>query len=146
MMKTPSFKISFQTSQTTDLPNELIVFNIRSKLRAEGYEILTLPDKSLSFKFPPFKFVWNFEAPYILDGGVFKISQTEQGTMVTLSYFVNMLYSLLVFIFLTTVVIIDGEYWAILFFGTFFFAASIFQYFTSKNVGKKLLTSIVAES
>jgi len=145
-MKIPTFKISFETSQITDLATELVIFNIRSKLREGGYEILTLPDKSLSFKFPPFKFVWNFEAPYILDGGVFKISLTEQGTVVTLSYFINMLYPLLVFSVFITGIIIEGEYWAILFFGVIIFVASVFQYFTTKNVGKKLLSSILTEN
>jgi hypothetical protein len=144
-MNIPTFKIRFETSQTTDLATEMVIFNIRSKLREEGYEILTLPDKSLSFKFPPFKFVWSHQAPYILSGGVFEVRATTEGTIVTLDYFINMLSQLLIFTFLVTAIIIDGEYWAILFFGTFFFVASIFQYFTTKNVGKKLLNSILAE-
>jgi hypothetical protein len=77
----------------------MVIFNIRSKLQEKGYEISTLPDKSLSFRFPPFKIVWNFQAPYILDGGAFKVTETSEGTIVTLDYFINTLYPLLFFTF-----------------------------------------------
>ena len=143
-MKTSSFKFKFQTSQKTNFGSAIIVNKIIARLQDEKYDISKVTDKSISFKRSPFRLVWNFQAPYILDGGNFEISKSEQETIVVLHYFINILYYLLIWISLAIFLINQGEYSAILFFGAFILIAAFFQYNVSKNVGKDLLNDILS--
>lgn len=142
-MKIQNFKLKFQTSQITHFATPIIIGKILAKLQDKKYQISSSTDKSITFRWNPFKLVWNFQAPSILDGGVFEITQSEQGTIVVLNYFINTLYPLLIITAFATFFIIQGEYFGILFFGAFFLAVGVYQYTTTKNIGKKLLNEVL---
>lgn len=144
-MKASSFKLEFQTSQKTNFATPIIVSKILAKLQDKKYELCEVTDKRITFKWSILRFVWNFKAPYILDGGDFEITKSEQGTIVVLNYFINTLSYLLIFFALGIFLVIQGEYFAILFFGIFFLIATVFQYNTTKNVGKELLNDMLIE-
>jgi hypothetical protein len=114
-MKTSNFKLKFQTSQKTDFAGAIIVSKILAKLEEEKYDISKVTDKSIAFKQSPFRLLWNFQAPYILDGGNFEIKRSEQETIVVLHYFINILNYLLIWVALVIFLITQGEYSAILF-------------------------------
>jgi hypothetical protein len=144
-MKTPKFRLSFQTSQVTDLEPSLLLGKIAAKLEDKKYVIREVTTNMVRFSWDPWKLVWNFQAPYILDGGNFEITNSETGTIVVLNYFVNGLYPLLIITTMLTFMTVHGDYWGISFFGLFFLVAATFQYFTTKNVGKDLLRDILRE-
>lgn len=141
-MKTPNFKLKFQTSQITNLASPIIINKIITKLQDKKYEIT---ERRITFERNSFQLVPNFKAPYILDGGNFEIIKSEQETVVVLSYFINVLYSLLIIIALITFATIQGEYFDIFFFGTFYLIARTFQYTITKNAGRDLLRNILTE-
>jgi|SRR5882672_7553415 len=144
-MKILDFKLRFQTSQITNLAAPIVISNILTKLKDKKYQVLNVTDRNITFKWNSFKLVSNFKAPYILDGGNFEITESEQGTVVVLNYFINTLYSLLIIILLITFVTIQGEYFGIFFFGIFYLIAATFQYTITKNAGKELLRNILIE-
>src|ERR1700733_6532367 len=139
-MKIPSFKLKFQTSQITDFDTPIITGKILVKLQNKKYQICAVTDNSITFRWDPFRLVWNFQAPYLLDGGDFEITKSEQGTIVVLNYSINTLYPLFIITAMMTILIIQGEYFGILFFGIFFLIAATHQYITTKKVGKELLS------
>ena len=143
-MKTSSLKFKFQTSQKTNFGSAIIVNKIIARLQDEKYDISKVTDKSISFERSPFRLVWNFQAPYILDGGNFEISKSEHETIVVLHYFINIFYYFLIWIALAIFLINQGEYSAILFFGAFILIGAFFQYNVSKNVSKDLLNDILS--
>ena len=145
-MNLPSLKLKFKTSKNTNLNASLIKTRITKKLENKKYVILESANNSIKFGSRTFELVWNFQAPFLLDGGNFQINEMEEETLVTLDYFIDTLYSLLVIAAIIVVIIIQGEYSAILFFGLFYLIAAVFQYFTTKNVGKNLLDDILGEN
>ena len=145
LMKIPNFKLRFQTSQITVVAATIIIKKILEKLEDKKYQIRAVTDTKVAFGWDPFRWVWNFQAPYILDGGNFEITKSEKGSIVVLNYFIDTLYPLLIITAFVTFFTIQGEYFGILFFGTFFLIAGTYQYFTTKNVGKELLNSVLTE-
>jgi hypothetical protein len=144
-MKISKFRFEFQASQKTDFSAPVIVEKILTKLKDKKYCIDEATDNSITFEWNPFRLVWNFQAPYILDGGDFKITKSEQGTIVILNYFHNILYQLAVLTMLITICIVQGLFIGVLFFGLFYLIAGVFQYNTTKNVGRELLSDILTE-
>ncbi|MDB5132344.1 MAG: hypothetical protein JWR02_2093 [Mucilaginibacter sp.] len=145
-MNIPNFKLTFQTSQITSFATPIVVGRILTKLQNKKYQICSTTDNSITFRWNPFRLLWNFQAPYVLDGGVVEITKLEKETIVVLNYYINTLYSLLVFTALITGIIIQGDYIAILFFGILFLTAGVYQYYTTKRVGKELLNYILTEN
>ncbi len=78
-MKISKFRFKFQISKKTDFPTSIIVEKILAKLKNKKYSILDVTDNSITFEKNPFRLVWNFQAPYILDEGDFKIYQIRAG-------------------------------------------------------------------
>jgi len=144
-MKLPNFKLKFQISQTTSFDTPTIIDKILTKLENKKYQIRAVTDNTITFRWNPFRLVWNFQAPFLLDGGDFEIAKTAQGAIVVLNYYINVLYPLLIIIGFMTVLITDGDYSDISFFGIFFLLAGAFQYITTKSVGKELLRDILTE-
>ena len=143
-MKTPNFKLRFQTSQQTNLNSPIIVSKILVKLEDKKYEICKVTDKSVTFKWNPFRPVWNFQAPYILDGGNFEITKSEAGSIVVLNYFINPVSYILIWFGLVILLITEGQYLGILFLGTLILIFAIVQYNVTKNEGEDLLSDILA--
>jgi hypothetical protein len=144
-MKIPKFRFKFQASQKTDFSNPIIVEKILAKLKDKKYIILGVTDNTITFERNPFRLVWNFQAPYILDEGDFKITKSEQGTIVVLNYFFNILYLIAISTAFVVFCIINGLFFGALFFGLFYLIAGVFQYNTTKNVGEELLNDILTE-
>ena len=142
-MKIPNLKLSFQISRTTNLDDFVIVYNIRQVLGNKKYRVRALSENNIIFDFNPWRFVWNHQAPYILDGGDFKISTTGEVTTVTMNYFIDLLWPLIQMAAILVLLIIQEFYIGILFFAAFFLIASTFQYFTTRNVGRELLDEIL---
>lgn len=138
-----SFKLKFQTSQITHLPALDISEKIIKKLKDKKYEIEEVSDQNIIFGRPLFELVWNFEAPYILDGGDFEITKSEKGTTIILNYFIKTFYPILIFTLLMTFMLIREEYFGLLFFAIFFLITGTIQFFTTQNVGKELLKDII---
>ena len=144
-MKISNFKLKFKTSQTTNLNTSVIINKILTELRDKKYEIQEVTTESVVFKWNQFRLVPNYKAGYILDGGNFEIIKSDQETVVVLSYFINILYSLIIIAALITFVILQGEYFGIFFFGIFYLIAASFQYTMTKNAGIELLRNIFTE-
>lgn len=145
-MKSSWLKLKFTVSRNTDFDNLLIRRRIKDKLTSKNYVILESNNNCIRFGRHAFEFVWNYQAPYILDGGKFQIDKlSEDKTVVSLSYFINTFYSFLKLSIIIIAVLIQGEHIIIWFFILFFTIASIFQYFTTKSVGKNLLNDILTK-
>jgi len=144
-MKTSNFKLKFQTSQITNCTSPITISKILTKLQNKKYEICEITDTNITFKWSTFRLVSNSNALYILDGGEFEISKSEEGTIVILSYFINTWYYLIIIIAFITFLVIQGAYFGILFFGIFFLMAAGFQYTITKNAGEELLTDMLDE-
>lgn len=80
-MKIHNFKLKFQTSQITHFATPIIVGKILAKLQDKKYQISSSTDKSITFRWDSFKLVWNFQAPYILDEGVFEFTKSEKNRL-----------------------------------------------------------------
>jgi hypothetical protein len=142
-MNISSFKLKFQISQTTHFATSNVIDRILVRLQDKKYQISNVTNSSVRFGQNTSKLVWNFKAPYVLDGGNFEITRSEQETVVVLSYFINVLPSLLIIIALLIFVVIQGEYFGIFFFGLFYIIAGSFQYTITKSAGRELLTSVL---
>ncbi len=145
-MKISNFKLKFQASQITDFDSPIIIDKIITTLQNKKYQISEVTDKGIKFGFNPFKLAWNFKAPYILDEGCFEIIKSDQGTVVILNYSINILYF---FLFLTTFIIfllIQNEYFVMLFFSIVFLIIGVSQYTITQNVGKELLKEVLTEN
>ncbi|MEE1946641.1 hypothetical protein VRU48_16060 [Pedobacter sp. KR3-3] len=139
-------KFKFEASQVTGLTASELVKNIVAILAKENYEIEDQTNRSIVFSQEPFGLVWNFEAPYLLDGGQFEFKELGAETTVVLTYFVSMAYSLLVFMAVMIFVVATGFYWGLLLFGAFFLFAGARQFFITKTVGKELLAKVLTET
>lgn len=139
----PSFKLKFQTSQTTKLNNTIIVDKIVAKLNEKKYEVLEIKDDVIIFGRPFFELVWNHQVPYLLDGGNFIIKKSETETIVVMHYFIKTLYLLIISITFLIYMLYIEFYEGLLFFGVFFLIAGLIQFFITKNVGHKLLNDIL---
>lgn len=141
-----SFKLKFQTSQTTHLDDAIILEKIVTILNNKKYEVLEIKGNSVTFGRPFFELVWNHEVPYILDGGNFMIEKSESETIVVLDYFIKTLYPLIISIAFLMYMVYIELYEGLLFFGTFFLITGTYQFFATKNVGKKLLNNILTSA
>jgi len=139
----PIFRLKFQTSQTTQLDKTIILEKIITKLNDKKYEVLEVKDDVITFGRPFFELMWRHEAPYILDGGSFNVIALEKEKTVVLNYYINTFFPLLVFGAFITFILIQEFYEGLFFFGAFFLITGLIQFFTSKNVGKKLLNDIL---
>lgn len=142
-MNIPKFKLRFRTSQTTDITPSIVFDRIVANMEANKYQIQLQTDKAVKFGRNPFQLVWNFQAPSKLDGGIFEINQSEQKVIVVLHYFINTLYPLAMIIALILFFTIQGDYLAVGVFGVFFILTGMYQYFTTRNVGRQLLADIL---
>lgn len=140
-----NFRIEFQTSQITNLSASVIREKIFAKLNDKKYVVEDDENNTITFGRELFELVWSFEAPYILDGGCFEIIESEKGIIVVLNYFLKTLYFLLMVIIFMILLISNQLYTGIFFFTTFFLCIGIYQFFTTKNVGEKLLRDILTD-
>lgn len=138
-----SLKLKFQTTQTTHLEASIISKRILRKLEDKKYEIKEVSNSTIVFGRPIFELVWNFEVPHILDGGSFELIESENGITVVLNYFIKTFYLILIFTSISIFLINLAEYMALLLFGLFFLFTGIIQFFTTRNVGQKLLKEII---
>jgi hypothetical protein len=143
MMNIPSFKLTFQASEISVLDNSIIINKILAELESKKYRVRSVSDSSIIFDWNPWRLMWSFQTPYLLDGGHLEISKSENGSLVVLTYFIETLYSFLTIATVSTILIVQGEYGGLAFLGTFFLIISTYQYFTTKNVGKNLLKVIL---
>jgi len=140
-----NFRLKFQISQTTNFSPSIVREEIFARLKDKKYLIEEATSNKVIFGRELFELVWNFEAPYILDGGSFEIIESEKGTTVILSYFIKTLYTLLFFIAFIIFIISKEAYYAIFFVTTFYLLVGFSQFFITKRVGEKLLRDILTK-
>ncbi|QTE37134.1 hypothetical protein J3L18_29170 [Mucilaginibacter gossypii] len=135
-------KIKSQISQTTVLQTQAIIEKILFQLNEKEYRLINETDKSVKFDISQWQLRWNFE-PTRLDGGEFEVSTADNCTMVSLTYYNDLLIPLIMLAALSTLLLIDGQYEGIIFFGAFYLITGIIHLITSKTKAKELLNDIL---
>ena len=139
-----NFKLNFNVSGESTLNNAAIFDRITTVLRYKKYRILSTTMDTVTFDCNPWRLKWNFE-PTQVDGGVFEICPTANGQSVSLKYYFNLLYPVIVIIFFLFVIINDKIYEGLWFLGTFFTIAYTIKIITVRNKGSALLKDILTE-
>jgi hypothetical protein len=138
-----AIKLRFQVSQSTNHEPPIIIDSILLKLKDKKYNVIDVTDSSVKFKERPWVIMSNFRATMRLDGGRFEIGVSDNGMLVSLHYYYNLLTILLALTILEIFTISDGVYEGSIFFALFFFISSIIQIVISKGVAKRMLSEIV---
>lgn len=87
-------KIKSQISQTTALQTQAIIEKILFQLNEKEYRLINKTDKSVKFDINQWQLRWNFK-PTRLDGGEFEISTADNCTMLSLTYYNDLLTPLI---------------------------------------------------
>jgi hypothetical protein len=131
-------KLKFQVSQTTLLDPDTIKGLIMLKLKDEEYRIQDSDKNSIAFDDDPWVMRWNFQLAGRLDGGQFEITPLNDSVLVTLKYYINLNAPAIIWVIISTFLVINGEYYAPLFLSSFYilaiFSSSLFKKSTSKDL------------
>jgi hypothetical protein len=136
-------KIKFKVKQSTSLAPAVIIGSIVSKLDEGKYRVNNVTVSSVEFDEEPFKLMWNFEAVKRLDGGRFEISSSNNEALVTFTWYSNLLTPVLMIAALSIFAIYHGDYYAPLFFVTFFTIAIGISLVVKHSTARSMLSEVL---
>jgi len=136
-------KLKGKISRSTNLGPQLIIDRLKKELDDEEYRILAVTDDSLEFDERPWKLMWSFEAVRRFDGGRFEIHNSDNLVVVTFIYYSNLLSTIVAFFFVSIIAFFNADYFAPLFFASFFIIAISIHFLRLKHIAKDMLADIV---
>ncbi len=139
----PQLKLKYNIKQTSHLEPKAVIILLVSKLKGKEYEILEQSDDNLIFYNNPWALRWNFQRAILLDGGSVRIENSNNSSVISFSYYLDMLPLALLPFLLIISTVIDREYEAALFFGCFYIVLSIISIIRAKLEAKKILREIL---
>ena len=137
-----NFRLKYHVSEKTTLKPDVILENIQSQLNEKKYDIISISDNNVKFKTNPWELRWR-HSPTKLDGGEFELSRVEGHTIIKLSYYDNVLLTVLLVVGMIIGLITTGDYEPIPIFIAFFLITGIIHIFTLKSKAGELLTGIL---
>ena len=138
------FKLNFHISGESKLSNAAIFDRINSVLQYKKYRVLSTTIDTLTFDCNPWRLKWNFE-PTQVSGGIFEIRSSADGHTVSLKYYNDFLYRVILFTYLFIVVITYKLYDGLWFFGVFLIISTTVDIIRVKNKGRELLRDVLTE-
>jgi hypothetical protein len=136
-------KIKFKVKQSTSLAPAVIIGRIVSKLDEGKYRVNDVTVSSVEFDEEPVKLMWNFEAAKRLDGGRFEINSSNNEALITFTWYSNLLTPALIIAALSIFAINHGDYYAPLFFVTFFTIAIGISMLMKHSIARSMLSEIL---
>jgi len=137
-------KLAFKVSQSTNLDYNTIKNNALSVLELKKYRLVKITDNSVQFDESPWKLMWNFEAMKRFDAGEFQINVADGQGSVTLSYYVKLTTPLIAVAIISIFPITDGDYYAPLFFLTFFAVSIAINCLILKGIAAEMLNQVLS--
>lgn len=134
-------KLKFSISQTTRLDPQIINGLILLKLKDEKYTVSDVTRNSVKFYDNPWKLVW--KEIKRLDGGKFEINPIDNSVLVSFNYYLSLILPIIILIIVSTILIIQGQYYAPLFFLSFYTMVLVFYAMILKGVATEMLTEIL---
>ncbi|SDD94947.1 hypothetical protein SAMN05216464_103131 [Mucilaginibacter pineti] len=136
-------KLKFKISQSTDLAPRVIVDRINAKLEKEDYRIINITTDLVEFDESMWKLMSRSKAMTRLDGGTFEINLQDNLASVTFSYYLSLIAPIAVLTAISVCLIINGEYYAPLFFISFYIIAITIHAAILKGVANDMLNEII---
>ena len=137
-------KIKFQASLTTNLEPSIIIERVLALLKYTKYKVREVVDGQVIFSDNPWAFRLRPYAIGRLDGGIFKISVSNNGTSLTLNSYLNILPAAFTWVAgLTLPIILAKAYWASILFLLFYSITFIFQILRSKDLTREMIREIL---
>jgi hypothetical protein len=137
-----NMKISCKTIQSTTLAPHVIIGKIVSALDHRDYRVTNLTSSIVEFDDSPWKLMWRHEAVRRLSGGKFEIAISGNDTLITFSWYRSLWAQVLILAALSIAMISNGEYYAPLFFLTFYVIAITINIVTLRSIARDLLQAI----